>query len=213
MKNSQIIRALPFALSFIVIQSVSAGNDTTVTVAIKGTTVTVSSFPSQIDASEFQQFIDSVTTISAPYTTILIADVTADAKDDTCLTEVSIVKGIPFIKHIIYSQGIQIWLDTLTLANVSWSMWGNNASYELLMPYSALYLAKKYFTNFVGGIVSPESSEFSYFVHVLHQSNAQAWSERFRSFKGHWIWYLDYSDPGGMIWDSASKTFIHYWGG
>ena len=135
---------------------------------------------------------------------------TGDGLVDSCITSISLHSGIPFVKHIILSQGKQIWCDTLTIGSVyvSESYWGDDKSYSQLMPYSGLYLAVKYFNHFVGDLVKIESPGFSYFIGVLHPDKKDYWINRFKDFKGHWIWKMDLSDPYEMIWDNKINKFI-----
>jgi hypothetical protein len=171
---------------------------------------------SQIDSSLFpagyKQFVDSISSLAFPFRSFVMVDVTGDGIDDSCVTEISLVNGIPFVKHTINSEVQLIWNDTLLLKtiSVSASLWGDENSYEKLLPNSGLFVATKYFSKVVGEKVSVESSEFSYFANVLHPNENMV--QVYKSFKGHWIWYLDLSDSGGMIWNKKQNKFIKYWG-
>ncbi|MGB2867610.1 MAG: hypothetical protein WBD36_04110 [Bacteroidota bacterium] len=183
------------------------------TFIIEGHSISVQSHKPYVDLVEFQRFLDTSPIKSLPFVKTWLADVTGDGIDDSCVTEISLVNGLPFVENSIYSRGISIWLDTLSLRTVSVSttIWGDDTSYVRLMPYSGLFTASKYFADLVGDSVDVTSANFSYFISVLHPNQKSEFIRRYHSFHAHWIWYLDLSDPGGMIWDKTQGKFILYW--
>jgi len=184
--------------------------DTTMSFQIGQSTVVIHSGRPEINLADFQSFLNKISKNKPYFRYVSLAEVTGDGLIDSCITTISLSKGVPFITNTILSQGKQIWYDTLTIGTiyVSVSYWGDEKSYCELMPYSGLYLAVNYFNKFVGKPVDIASPEFSYFIGVLHPEKKDYWIDRFKYFKGHWIWKMDLSDPYAMIWDNKINKFI-----
>ena len=161
----------------------------------------------------FQKYIDTHSPDSLSYSNLEIADVTGDAISDSCITKISLVSQIPFIEHKVISNGIQLFYDTLTLDYPIALFWNDDeTSFNALKPYSGMFIAQTYFGKFVGDSVNSVNKNWSYFLYVLHKDEKEKWNSYLENYKGHWIWYLDVVDGGGMIWDSNSKKFIFFWG-
>ncbi len=175
---------------------------------------TILSHSPGIDLSHFQYFLDSCSSHPVSITNLALSDVTGDGMADSCLTKVSLVQNLPFIQHEIISNGRTIWLDTLTLQNssVSTLYWNDDSAYANLMPYSGFFIAKVYFTNFIGKVIDPNELRSSYFVNVSHSDHRAEYIDRFSLFKGHRILKLDVSDPNELIWDNRANVFIMYSG-
>ncbi len=195
--------------------SPGSASDTAMSFRVYSKSITIRSGKPFVDLVAFQAFLDSLPTITFPMQHAEVSDVRGSGILDSCVASISLVGGLPFVEHSIMSNGKRIWYDTLTIQTiqVSTSLWGDDSSYVRLMPYSGLFLAKTKFGNFLGATVDTGSPEFSSFL-FNDQKGARTdhWRTMYQSFTGHWIWYLDVSDPGGMIWDPEKRIFIHYWG-
>ena len=163
----------------------------------------------------FQDFLDGCSRDSLSYCAESVCDVTGDGMADTCKSRIAFRDGRPFIEHMVFCQGRQIWYDSLTLndGGAAAEYWGGDeASYIQLKPYSALFVAEKGFSYFIGNKVCDDLQIGSYFLNMLHANDKPYWTNYLEHFRGNWIWYLTIVDDGGMIWDSRSGKFIVYWG-
>ena len=163
----------------------------------------------------FQEFIDHCSPDSLSYFHAETMDVTGDGLIDSCITRIYFHSQLPFIEHIVISQGNQIYNDSLLLndGGAASEYFGEDESaYKDLKPYSALYVAEKGFGSFVGDKISADLHEADEFLNSVHRSKKSYWEKYLHDFKGHCIWTLAIVSPSSLIWDSRAHKFIFYWG-
>jgi len=165
--------------------------------------------------TDFQEFLDRCSADSLSYDDLELTDVTGDGYDDSCITRIHFRFQLPFIEHIVFTQGRRIFYDTLLLEDgvAAMEYFGEDESaYLALKPYSSLYVAEHGFGSFVGDRVSGNLNIADQFLNGTHPNEKSYWINYIQNYKGHWIWNLAVISPSGLIWDSRSKEFIIYWG-
>jgi len=165
--------------------------------------------------TDFQEFLDQCSADSLSYVGLELTDVTGDDLDDSCITLIHFRSQLPFIEHIIISQGNQIYYDSLLLNDggaAAEYFGGDELAYKELKPYSALYVAQHSFGSFVGDTIGSNLNNADQFLNSIHQAEKSYWTKYLHNFKGHCIWNLAIIGPSSLIWDSRSHMFIFYWG-
>ena len=163
----------------------------------------------------FQDFLDQSSSDMLSYTNVEIVDVTGDGVLDSCITRIHFRNGLPFVEHLVLSQGQQIFYDTLELGDGGAAMeyfGGDENGYKSLKPHSALYVAIHGFGSFVADGVSSDLHESSCFLNIYHSDEQSYWIEYLRHFKAKCIWNIAIFSPSVFIWDSRTQKFIFYWG-
>jgi hypothetical protein len=158
----------------------------------------------------FQRFIDTLHLAGLPITHLQRADVDGDGQLDECVAELSLRNSLPFVLHVVKSAGTVIWSDTLVIndAPAGAMYWNENeSSYVALKPYSGLYVAQKFFLDFIGNEIDTNSAEFGFLEHANIPLAQDLKKVRRRP---RWIWGLHIVDPAQLVWDRRVHRFVTY---
>lgn len=119
------------------------------------------------------------------------------------------------VRHIIMSNDNVVWNDSLVI-DESFSYYLTDDLFNQLKPYSGMYIAYKYFKDFVE---KPLDSTSHIFFHgrmsVLRNLNSKSdsayWKTYLANFKGRLIINLSDVDHDWLIWDKRQEKFICFY--
>lgn len=201
--------------------------DSTATVIANGTTI-VFQIPKEfyINLTDFQNFLDTKIH-NSKFNEIIAEDLTGDKKidtlynqiyltDDGCIIKSKIISN----KSLVYSDSAKIFRDEGNDENI----WGSDSVYNLLYPYSLLYIAylsraqtyaleKEYIDDDIFKYLNFKRDEFEKMrlnKNVIESKLNEA-KQYVNNYKGKFINNISLSDPDTYIYESASNKFVIFY--
>lgn len=201
--------------------------DSTATLIVNGTTI-VFQIPKEfyINLTDFQNFLDTKIH-NSKFNEIISEDLTGDKKidtlynqiyltDDGCIIKSKIISN----KSLVYSDSAKIFSDEGNDENI----WGSDSVYNLLYPYSLLYIAylsraqtyaleKEYIDDDIFMYLNFKRDEFEKMrlnKNVIESKLNEA-KQYVNNYKGKFINNISLSDPDTYIYESASNKFVIFY--
>lgn len=201
--------------------------DSTATVIVNGTTIEFQITDEfYINLIDFQNFLDTKIH-NSKFNEMIAEDLTGDKKidtlynqiyltDDGCIIKSKIISN----KSVVYSDSAEIYSDEGNNENI----WGSDSVYNLLYPYSLLYIAyrsrpqsytleKEYIDNDIFMYLNFKRDEFEKMrlnKNVI-ESKLNEVKQYVNNYKGKFINSISLSDPDTYIYESASNKFVIFY--
>lgn len=163
--------------------------------------------------NDFPQIINQFS--DDEYSSIDSAQILGDAPKNLYKTWIGKRGEDIVVRHIIMSNDNVIWNDSLVI-DESFSYYLTDDLFNQLKPYSGMYIAYKYFKDFVEKPLDSTSHIFYYGkISVLRNLNSRSdstyWKTYLANFKGRLIINLSDVDHNWLIWDKRQEKFINFY--
>ena len=163
--------------------------------------------------NDFPQIINQFA--NDEYSSIDSAQILGDSPKNLYKTRIGKRGGDVVVRHIIMSNDNVVWNDSLVIDN-SFSYYLTNDLFNQLKPYSGMYIAYKYFKDFVEKPLDSTSHIFVYgklnvLGNMKSKSDSAYWKTYLANFKGRLIINLSDVDHDWLIWDKRQEKFIHFY--